>query len=61
MSSKAYELTSTSNVTATNIFSIEMIIKMIFFRFRMKPKIPIKNKINDKFISSIFVYPYGPV
>ena len=23
---------------------------MIFFRFRMKPRIPIKNRINDKFM-----------
>src|ERR1700712_3421288 len=50
MSSKAYELTSTSNVTASNIISIEIIIKMIFFRFRMNPRIPIKNRINDKFM-----------
>ena len=39
-----------SIVTANNIISIAIIIKIIFFRFNMKPNIPIINKNRDKFI-----------
>ena len=39
-----------SIVTANNIISIAIIINIIFFRFNIKPNIPIKNKKRDKFI-----------
>jgi hypothetical protein len=44
-------------VIDNNIISIEISIKIIFFLFKTKPSIPIKNKIKDKFIvknNSIF-------
>ena len=45
-----YELIKTSKVTANNIISIEIIIRIIFFRLRMKPKIPMRNKTSDNVI-----------
>src|ERR1700709_2189805 len=50
ISSKLSELTNIKNVIDNNIISIEISIKIIFFLFKTKPSIPIKNKINDKFI-----------
>jgi hypothetical protein len=37
-----------------------MIIRIMFFRFRMKPRIPIKNKTKERFICK-FIVPYGQV
>ena len=37
-------------LTANSIISIAMIIRIIFFLFKINPKIPIKNKNNDRFI-----------
>src|SRR5271154_4184443 len=42
-------------IMAKNIISIEISIKIIFFLFRTKPKIPIKKSIRDKFIV-YFIY-----
>ena len=42
-----------AKVTASNIISIAMIIKIIFLRFNINPNIPIKNKKIDKFINFI--------
>ena len=50
LSSKLKELISTNNVTASNMISIAIIIRIIFFLFKINPKIPIKNKNNDRFI-----------
>nr|YP_007374918.1 hypothetical protein PRA_mt0104 [Phlebia radiata]CCE89207.1 hypothetical protein PRA_mt0104 [Phlebia radiata] len=49
-SSKLNELINTNKVTASNIISMAMIIRIIFFLFKINPKIPIKNNNNDKFI-----------
>ena len=54
-SSKVKELIKTNSVTANNIISIAIIIRIIFFRFKINPKIPIKNKNNDRFIVYVFV------
>ena len=48
-------LINTIKVTANNIISIAIIIKIIFFRFRMNPKIPIKNNNIKRFIFNIIV------
>ena len=37
-------------LTANSIISIAMIIRIIFFLFKINPKIPIKNSNNDRFI-----------
>jgi hypothetical protein len=49
-SSKLNELIKTRSVTASNIISMEMIIRIIFFLFKINPKIPVKNKNNDRFM-----------
>ena len=54
-SSKLKELIKTNNVTASNIISMAIIIRIIFFLFKINPKIPIKNKNNDRFIVYVFV------
>ena len=38
----------------SNIISIEISINIMFFLFKTKPKIPIKNKISENFI--IYIY-----
>lgn len=50
ISSKLKELMITNRVTASNIISIDISIKIMFFRLRTKPKIPIKNRTSDRFI-----------
>jgi hypothetical protein len=40
-------------LTANNMISIEIIIRIMFFRLRIKPMSPIKNRIIDKFISFV--------
>ena len=50
LSSKLKLLININKVTANIIISMAIIIKMIFFLFKIKPNIPIKNKISDKFI-----------
>ena len=55
-SSKENELININKVTANNIISIAMIIRIIFFLFKINPNIPIKNKNNDKFIVEVFLY-----
>ena len=50
MSSKLREFINIKNVIDNNIISIEINIKIIFFLFKTKPKIPIKNSNSDKFI-----------
>ena len=54
-SSKLNELIKTNNVTANSIISIAMIIKIIFFLFKINPNIPIKNKNKERFIV-MFMY-----
>ena len=50
---KLNELIKTNNVTANSIISIAMIIKIIFFLFKINPNIPIKNKNKERFIYSL--------
>ena len=50
MSSKLNELIITNNVTANSMISIEISIRMIFFRLRTNPRIPIKNSTRDRFM-----------
>jgi hypothetical protein len=42
--------------TASNIISMEMINRIIFFLFNINPKIPIKNSIIENFITLILFY-----
>ena len=61
-SSKENELININKVTANNIISIAMIIRIIFFLFKINPNIPIKNKNNDRFIVMFMyfvIYPIG--
>ena len=61
-SSKLNELIKTNNVTDNNMISIAMIIKIIFFLFKINPNTPIKNKNNDRFIIISFcicIFPLG--
>ena len=61
-SSKLKELIKTNNVTASNMISMAIIIRIIFFLFKINPKIPIKNKNNDRFIVlCICINPLGTV
>ena len=55
-STKENELININKVTDNNIISIAMIIRIIFFLFKINPNIPIKNKNNDKFIVEVFLY-----
>jgi hypothetical protein len=50
ISSNWYELTRASRVTASSIISIEIIIRIMFFRLRIKPRIPIRNRTSDRVI-----------
>ena len=59
MSSNWYELTSTRSVTASSIISIEMIIRIMFFRLRINPRIPMRNRTSDRVIVDN-KSPYGP-
>ena len=47
---KLNELIYTNKVTASNIISMAIIIRIIFFLFKINPKIPIKNNNNEKFM-----------
>ena len=59
-SSKLNELIKTNKVTANSIISMAIIIRIMFFLFKTKPKIPIKNKNNDRFIDlCICINPLG--
>ena len=42
--------------TASNIISMEMINRIIFFLFNINPKIPIKNSIIERFIIYIYYF-----
>lgn len=55
MSSKLNELMITRSVTASSIISIEISIRMMFLRFRTKPRIPIRKSTRDRFM----VYRYS--
>ena len=62
LSLKLNELINTNNVTANNIISMLIINNIIFFLFKINPKIPIKNKNNDRFIVMFLyfvIYPIG--
>lgn len=50
ISSNWYELTRASRVTASSMISIEIIIRIMFFRLRIKPRIPIRNRTSDRVI-----------
>ena len=50
LSSNVKELINIKIVTASNIISILIIIRIRFFRFKINPNVPIKNKIKAKFI-----------
>jgi len=45
-----------NNVTDNNINSIAIIIRIIFFLFNINPKIPTKNKSNDRFMVCICLF-----
>ena len=44
--------------TASNIISMEMINRIIFFLFNINPKIPIKNSIIERFIILFLFYSF---
>ena len=50
LSSNEKELNKIKIVIANNIISIDIIINIIFFLFKIKPIIPIINKIKDQVI-----------
>ena len=58
MSSKLNELTITSKVTASNIISILISIRIMFLRFRTNPKIPTRNNTNDN-VMHLVIVPIG--
>ena len=57
MPSKVNKLADIKRVIANNIISMDISIKIIFFLFKTNPKIPIKNRIKNKFIT-IYTYKY---
>ena len=59
LSSNPKELVKNNKVTARSIISIAIIIKIIFFLFKIKTNIPIKNKNKERFIFSILCIPLG--
>lgn len=58
LSSKLYELNKINIVTASNIISILIIIRIIFLRFKINPKIPIKNKNIEIFNTVVVTFGY---